>query len=469
MKVDSTELPPRQVSLDIEVEQERLDRAMDEAYQRLATQVAVPGFRRGSKAPRQMVERIIGRERIVEEAIDKLLPVVVNEAMEQEKVEPYTRPRVESIEFDPLRVRAVVGLAPRVELGDYNGELRVSSEAANVGDKEIDASIDRLRENYAQWVPIERPVHMGDRVGLDVHATVEGTDKPIQDSKEAEYIVDADNTRPAPGFAQQLVGLEAGAEKSFTLPLPDDYPQTEVAGRPANFTITLHWVKERQLPELDDAFASQLGEYADVAALRGAVEADLRQREETRVREKLEEAAMSKLIEISSIEFPPQLVDREAQHLLETITRNVERQGLQLPQYLRLVGKEQDEFEAEIRQQAESNVRRSLALDAFADAEKIDVAQQEVEEEVRRAVAGSADAEAVERLALQNPTTMARAHEATRARKASERLIELATGNGHGKSSEKTTQPSGTPDTQKQSRKSSPRAAAETAEDGGTA
>jgi trigger factor len=137
---------------------------------------------------------------------------------------------------------------------------------------------------------------------------------------------------------------------------------------------------------------------------------------------------MSKLVEMSSIEFPPQLIDHQAQHMLETFTRNVEQQGLQLPQYLRLVGKEQDTFEQEIRVEAESRVRRSLALDAFADAEKIGVEQQEIEEEVHRAAASSNESEAVERLALANPTTIQRVQEATRERKAMARLLELATG-----------------------------------------
>jgi trigger factor len=280
---------------------------------------------------------------------------------------------------------------------------------------------------------------------------VEGRDKPVLDSKEAEYIVDGDATRPAPGFAEQLVGLEAGAEKSFTLPLPDDYQPPELGSQPAEFTVMLHWVKERQLPELDEEFAQQMGEYADVAALRTAIESQLRQREEDRVREKLEEAAMSKLVEISSIEFPPQLVEHEAQHMLETITRNMEQQGIQLPQYLRLVGKDQDTFEQEIRTQAETRVARSLALDAFADAEKIDVEQHEVADEVHRASAGTADSEAVERLALQNPQTVARFQEATRERKARARLIEVATGNGQPKAKEKTTVRAETSDTEEQS------------------
>src|SRR5215467_8953521 len=128
---------------------------MDQAFRRLAGRVDVPGFRRG-KAPRSMVERMLGHDRIVEEALDRLLPEVVNEAMQQENVEAYTRPRVESIEFDPLRLKAVVGLAPKVELGDYKAALRVARDEPQVGETEIDSVIERIRANYAQWAPVER-------------------------------------------------------------------------------------------------------------------------------------------------------------------------------------------------------------------------------------------------------------------------------------------------------------------------
>lgn len=429
MKVSSTELPSRQVSLDIEVEQERVDRAIDEAYRRLAGRVDVPGFRRG-KAPRSMVERMIGRDRIVEDALEHLLPQVVSEAIEEEKVDPYTRPRVESVEFDPLRVKAVVGLTPKVELGNYQSELHISSEETEVGDEQVDAVIQRLRESYAQWVPVEREVKTGDQIGLDVHATVEGRERPLADAQDAAYNVDPDGAQPAPGFFEQVVGMQPGEHKTFTLTLPEDYSDKEVAGQSADFEVTLHWVKERELPELNDEFAQQLGDFSDVAALRTSVELQVRQREQQRVREQLEEAAMSKLVELSSIEFPPQLIDHQAQHMLDSFTRNVEQQGLQLAQYLRLIGKERADFEQEIRAEAENRVRRSLALDAFADAENIGVERVEVEDEVRRAASGTADSDAVERLAMNNPTTLQRVQEMTRERKALARLVELATGNG---------------------------------------
>jgi trigger factor len=265
--------------------------------------------------------------------------------------------------------------------------------------------------------------------------------------------------------------------------MPDDYREKEVAGQPAEFTVDVHWVKERELPALDEDFVQQVGEYTDVASLRAAVETQLREREEVRVREQLEEAAVSRLVEISSIEFPPQLIDHQAQHMLETFTRNVEQQGLQLPQYLRLIGKEQEAFEQEIRTEAETRVRRSLALDAFADAEKIDVEQQEVAEEVHRVAADTEEAEAVEKLALANPTTMQRVQEVTRERKAMARLVDLATGDGvdrpsttdkpnrPGKSKEKTTAATETSDTEPQTSDSPAQAPAAPVaeEDGGTA
>ncbi|MGI9147924.1 MAG: trigger factor [Chloroflexota bacterium] len=462
MKVSSAELPPRQLSLDIEVEQERLDRAIDEAYRRLAGRVDVPGFRRG-KAPRSMVERMLGRDRIVQEALDQLVPVVVGEAIEQQKVEPFTRPRVESIEFDPLRLKAIVGLAPKVELGDYKTNLRVPPEPPNVGEEQVDAVIQRLRESHAQWAPVERSVQAGDRVGLDLLATVEGLAKPVLDSKDAEYVVDAAGAEPAPGFADQLVGAAAGEQRSFTLSLPDDYRDADVAGKSAEFAVAVHWVKERQLPALDADFVEQVGEYADLGALRSAIEIQLREREEVRVREQLEQAALNKLVEISTIEYPPQLLDHQAEHMLEAFTRSVEQQGLQMPQYLRLVGKEQGGFRQEIRGEAEMRLRRSLALDAFADAEKIGVEQEEVADEVHRAAAGSEESAAVEQLALANPKTLQQVQEVTRERKAITRLLTIAAGDsleGGGvlepaqaePNSEKTTLAAETADTDPQAR-----------------
>jgi trigger factor len=236
--------------------------------------------------------------------------------------------------------------------------------------------------------------------------------------------------QPAPGFAEQLVGLSAGEEKSFSLALPEDYRERDLAGEPVEFAIKLHWVKERELPPIDDELAQQVGDYPDVATLRTTIANQLREREEERIRQQLETSALDKLVEISTVEFPPQLIEHQTDHMLEQFARNVEQQGLQLEQYLRLTGKDADGLRQEVREEAEARVRRSLALDAFADAEQIEVAEQEVEDEVRRAAAGASESEDVERLALANPSTLARVREVTRERKALARLVSLATADG---------------------------------------
>ena len=429
MKVSTTQLPPRQVSLAIEVEDERFQRAVEDAYRRLAGRVDVPGFRRG-KAPRQMVERYLGRDRVIEDALDRLVPEVVNEAIKQEGVEAFTRPRVESIDLDPLRVKATVPLAPRVELGDYKSQVRVPTEEPAIDPEQVDSVIERLRESHAQWVPVERAVQIGDRVGIDLHGVVSESGRELLDSKDAEYVVDPEGAQPAPGFAEHLVGTSAGEEKSFALTLPDDYRDEDLRGQPVDFTVKLHWVKAKELPPIDDELAQQVGDYPDVGTLRTTIAGQLREREEERIRQQLETSALDKLVEISTVEFPPQLIEHQTDHMLEQFARNVEQQGLQLEQYLRLTGKDADGFRQEVRGEAETRVRRSLALDAFADAEQINVEDQEVEDEVRRAAAGASESDAVERLALANPNTLARVREVTRERKALARLVSLATADG---------------------------------------
>ncbi len=431
MKVTSTEVPPRQIALDVEVEQVRLDRAVEEAFRRFSSRVNVPGFRKG-KAPRALVERMVGREQVMEDALDHLVPEIVNEAIEQEKLDPYGRPRVESIELDPLRVRAVVPLSPKVELGDYQ-HLRVPREEVTVGADEVDAVVDRLRESYAQWVPVDRAAQAGDRVGLDVHGEMVEGGKEVVNSEDAEYVIDVEGPQPAPGFAEAIVGMRPGDEKTFTLTFADDYRDKTIAGQPAVFSAKLHDVKERQLPEVNDTFAQQVGEYADVAAMRSAIESQLREREEERVRSEVEEAALDRLVEVSTVDVPPQLVEHQADHLAESFGKNVEQRGLKLDQYLRLTGKDQETFRDEVREEANKRVRRSLALDAFAEAERIGVDPAEVEAEIRKAASATPEGGATEALALGNPTTMARIEGVLRERKALQALVDVVSRTDGGK------------------------------------
>lgn len=427
MKVSSTELPPRQVSLEIEVEQERVDREMDLAFRRLAGRVNVPGFRKG-KAPRPLVERMVGHEAIVEDALEHLVPVIVTEAIDQEKVEPFGRPSIDSIEVGPLRVKATVPLAPHIELGPYGEQLRIDREEVDIRPEQVDEVIERLRASFAQWVPVERTVQMGDRISMDVKGEALNPSHPYVDTQDAEFEVKSDGPEPAPGFAEQLIGMAPGEEKVFNLPLAADEPDETLQNREIAFTVKVNWVKEKQLPEVDDAFAQQVGEHADVAALRSAIEQQLHDRETSRIQDARENAALDKLVELSTVEVAPQVIDVQTQRMVENFASTMERQGLKLDQYLQFTGRTEVELRTEMRERAAAQVRRGLALDTFADAEKVTVDPSEVEAEVRAAAARTPEPEATATAALANAETIRRVEDALRERKAMARLVSLALG-----------------------------------------
>jgi trigger factor len=235
--------------LEIEVDDERLQRALDQAYRRIVGRINVPGFRKG-RAPRPLVERMVGREALVEDAVEHLVPQVYQDALKEQQITPAGQPSVEVTSTEPLQFKATVPLEPSVTVGDYQS-VAVNREPVVVEAQEVEDVIDRMREAHATWAPVERAAQVGDRAGLDVHATRLG--RTIIDSKDAEFILDPGGSEPIPGFSEQLVGMQADEERAFSL--GGEASDEEEAPPATEFTVRLHWVKERELPVLDDEFA----------------------------------------------------------------------------------------------------------------------------------------------------------------------------------------------------------------------
>jgi trigger factor len=420
VKVATQEIENSQVVLDIQVEDERLQKAVDQAYRRIVNRINVPGFRKG-KAPRALVERMVGREALIEDAVEHLVPEVVEAAVKEQEIKMVARPKLEVVSTEPLQVKATVPVQPKVELGDYHA-LEIPREEAVVEDERVDSVIQRVREQNATWEPVERPVALGDRVAIDLHGEAE--DKVLVDSTDAEYIVDPEGAAPAPGFADQLVGMEAEDERSFELTLPEDYRDRAVAGKPARFTVRLHWVKERRLPELDDEFASTVGtEYESMDQLRENVRNQLLEREREGRRTAHEEAVIQAVIDQAKVELPPQLVEEEAQRILDNLARTLEGQGIPIEQYLRFTNKSEAEFRAELMTQGERSVRRSEVLEAVARAEGIEATDEEIRAEIGQ-VAEPAEAERL----LGRPDAKERIAAVLRRRKAARYLLKTVGG-----------------------------------------
>ena len=306
MKATREKEENRQVFLRIELDKAEVDKALEQAYRRLVKKAEIPGFRQG-KAPRAVLERYVGKDGLLEDALNNLLPEVYEQVLKDENIEPIANPQIEVVQSEPVVFTAVVPLKPTVELGDYKS-IRLKPEKAEVTKEEVDTVIEQIRRQHGNWEPVERPVAFEDLVVMDVEARAE--DKPFINQPGAQYQVMPNQSLPAPEFADRLIGMKVGEEKEFKLKLPDDYSQPELAGKVASFRVKVNEVKQQQLPKLDKEFAQTVSpDLKTVAALRQRVTSNLSLQVEQRAKEAFEEKVLDAVVESSKMEFPPVLAE----------------------------------------------------------------------------------------------------------------------------------------------------------------
>jgi trigger factor len=419
VKVSAQEIEQRQMVLEIEVDDERLQRALEQSFKRFANRVNVPGFRRG-RAPRVLVERMVGRESIVEDAVKQLVPQVYQDALKDQQINPSAQASYEVTSIEPLHFRATVPLQPKVELGDYRS-IKVDPEPVLIEDAEVDAVLSRWRESHATWAPVERPVASGDRVGLDVFGS--RGQRTIIDSRDAEFVVDPDGPQPVPGFSSQLVGAATGQELSFQLLASSDASEPS---EPIDFAVKIHWVKERELPALDDEFAQSAGEWETLTELRASLLDDIGRHKRAESRARQRELVLKLAVEQATVEVPPQLIERQANFLLDSMTARLDKQGLSLEQYLQITGKDEEAFRAELRAEAIDALHRTLVLNTISEAEDLEPTEREVQEEIELASRNAEDPARLSRAALESAESRSRIVQVLRTRKVVDRLMELA-------------------------------------------
>ncbi|MBI4496494.1 MAG: trigger factor [Chloroflexi bacterium] len=423
MKITTEKLPRSQVLLNIEVEPEQMERSLERAYRRIANRTTIPGFRKG-KAPRSLIERYLGRSALVEEALEQLIPQAYNEALEAEHIDAIAQPKIEVVQDEPPIFKATVPVRPTVELGDYRS-LRFPRPQVEVTDQEVEEELEQLRQRSAPWEPVERPVQLDDLVTLDVQSTVEG--RPFVNDKGISYPVVQGFAFPLPGFADQLVGAELGVPKEFTLTLPEDAAQADLAGKPVAFTVTVQEIKAKKLPELNDEFAKGVGEgYESLEALRAWLRDQLREDKERENRRELEDRVVQAVTDQATLEYPDVLVEHEVDHLLEdVIPPSISNNQARLEEYLHAIGKTREELREERRPNAAQRVERSLVLSKLAEQEQITVSDEEVAAEVVRIVStAGAQAERMREL-LSSQAGQESITRMLRTRKTLERLIDL--------------------------------------------
>lgn len=382
MEIEVTDAGACKKNLVIELPAEEAAREFERISQRLAKVAKVPGFRPG-RAPVNIIKRRFYQE-IKSELIHDLLHKSYKQAIEQRQLEPISEPRLEKVEFDlgaPLRLELSFETLPEIEIEDYRG-LEVKIEEQTVGEAEVDAELERLREQLAVFVPIEgRPVREGDLVSLDVEGSYVGGKAQVIVEKGRAYRVSRDELHEA--FLENLVGMERGEQREFTASYPADHPDARLAGKSVVYKVKVVEIKEKQLPELNDELAKDAGDYASLDELRSAIRRQLEERNQRQSEKEAREKLLGILLERHRFEVPEKLVGEQLRGMMRQLAATMARHGIDPKQV------NWNKVASEYLPLAEREVRSTLLLKHIARREGIEVSDEELEREFKRMAAES--------------------------------------------------------------------------------
>lgn len=383
MSVQVEKLEKNMAKLTIEVAPEELEKAIEGAYQKNKGKISIPGFRKG-KVPRQMIERMYGKEVFYEDAVNALIPEAYEKAVDECEEEIVSSPKIEVEQVEagkPFIFTAEVALKPEVKLGKYKG-VKVEKADTEVTDEEVDKEIDKERESNARNIDVtDRAVKDGDIVTLDFEGFVDGT--AFEGGKGENYPLTIGSGTFIPGFEEQLVGAEIGKETEVNVTFPEDYQAEDLKGKAAVFKCTVKEIKEKELPTLDDEFASEVSEFETLAEYKADIRGRLEERKAKAAREAKEAAVIEEIIKDSDMEIPEAMIETQQRQMIDEFAQRIQMQGLTLEQYFQFTGASYDQMIEQVKPQAEKRIQSRLVLEAVAAAEKIEATEEDYEEELK--------------------------------------------------------------------------------------
>jgi len=425
---------PTEVTLSILMDSEDEEPFLNRSYRRLAGRGRIPGFRPG-KAPRSVVESHLGRATLVQEALEFMIPESLDQVLREHEIRALTEPQLEVLDLEPVSFNAVVPLEPTVDLGDFHS-IRLQPAEVEIGDEDVTRVLESLQYESAPWEPADRPVIFGDLVTVNVRGTIAGED--VINDEGVDYIPQMDNNLPVPGFSVYIEGMTEGQEKEFTLPIPEDSIPEGSAASECHFHVEVISVKEKQLPELDDEFAKGVREgFDDMEALSEHIRQRLTEDAEATALRELERNSLEEVKKIATIQASELIYQREMESIREDHERTLRNQRLDMDTYLRFIGQTEQEWEEQLRPQAEDRLTTFLVLRKLAEQEEVEVEPSDVDEEIDRLMENSAEetAEGLRRM-LSNGDSRESIRSSLLNRKVMARLVEIVKGDGTGDSDE---------------------------------
>ena len=376
-KVEKTE-KANEVKLEITIEAEKFENAMKKVYFQNAKYFNIPGFRKG-KAPMNIVEKYYGAQIFYEDAFNEVATEAYDQALAENKIEAVSRPEVDIIQMEKGKdviFTAVVQTKPEVELGKYKG-IEIAVVEYKVEDKDIEHELGHMQEHNSRLVTIEdRALENGDISTIDFEGFVDGV--AFEGGKAEGHELEIGSGSFIPGFEDQLVGMKIDEEKDINVKFPEEYFSKDLAGKDAVFKVKLHAIKKKELPELDDEFAKDVSEFETLAELKASIKEKLEKSNEQRAKYETEEAAIKAICEDSKLDIPSGMIELEVDNMLKDFEQRLSYQGLNLEQYLNMIGRTEDEMRKEYEPQATEAIKSRLVLEAIINAEKIEASEEEV-------------------------------------------------------------------------------------------
>ncbi|MDD3205206.1 MAG: trigger factor [Lachnospiraceae bacterium] len=384
MSLQVEKLEKSMAKLTIEVSAEELDKAIDGAYQKNKGKISLPGFRKG-KAPKAMIEKMYGKEMFYEDAANALIPEAYSKELEGNDLDIVSQPKIDVTQLEagkPFIFTAEVALKPEVSLGKYKA-IKIDKIDATVTDEEVEDAVNKERENNARTVTVEdRAVKDGDMTTIDFEGFVDGV--AFEGGKGENYPLTIGSGSFIPGFEEQLVGAEIDKEVEVNVTFPEDYQAEDLKGKAAVFKCTVHEIKEKELPELNDEFAGEVSEFETLVEYKADVKKKLTEKKEADAKNAKEDAVITAIIEDAKMDLPEPMVATQQRQMVEDFVQRIQQQGLSIEQYFQFTGLTPEKFMEQTKPQAERRIKSRLVLEAVVAAEKIEVSDDEFNAELEK-------------------------------------------------------------------------------------
>jgi trigger factor len=424
VKVTKDKVENRQAYLTVEMDASELEEGLTGAYHRLVKKANIPGFRKG-KAPRALFEQYMGKAALIEDAVEHMAPNAYEQAVKEQELKPVARPDIQLEKLEPVTYKMIVALEPIVKLGDYL-QVKMTPESVELKQEDVDKAIEEIRKQQGIWEPVTRQINSRDMVILDIESSI--GNQPYINQKDAEFQVEKESEFPMKGFSEQLIGLNSGETKEFKLSFAQDHPREELAGKEASFKVQIKEIKQQKLPELNDELASQVNpEFKTVEDMRKKVSEGLKRNLEEKAKKEFQQKVIDAIVAQSEIEYPIVLEEEEIDQLISQQMQRWQMDEKGMDEYLASIKKTPEELRNEIRPMAIKTVKQSLVLTELAKAEKIQIEEADLKNEIENMTKDIDEARKEKLIEILNvPQYQVNLASSIATRKIVDRLMELA-------------------------------------------